>query len=246
RSPIAVLTRPPSPRSEGPAALPLFFERRSRSPLCAADRSGAHCRVSVYDSPRSADWPSTSARASAGPNLPGFQTCVPGATWSDAKNTGHGAEARRRSRRILSPHPLQPEPSVWTRPCRCAVSRELKPPDSGEALRARPQRHLIRNQMLPSHLQRAEQNRSSLPCRFSFPPCSLIAVTQDVSVMLAQRGARTRDHRIKRKVFPRRGSQRGVPSVKSCPQLFYSILFPSPRAAASVCSALRLLPCFVT
>ena len=42
----------------------------------------------------------------------GCRTCVPGATSSDAKNKGHGVEARRRSLRTLSPDPLRPEPSV--------------------------------------------------------------------------------------------------------------------------------------
>src|SRR3954468_10376401 len=37
-------------------------------------------------------------------------------------------------------------------------------------------------------MSQAVQNHSSLPCWISFPPCSLIAITQDVSVMLAQRG----------------------------------------------------------
>ena len=146
-----------------PNSIATFFERRSRSPPCAADRSGARCRVAVSDSPRSADWPSTSALAFAQPNLPGFRPCVPGATLSDAKNTDHAAEARRRSHRTLSPHPLRPGPSAYTRPCTCAVSREPKPPDSGGALRARPHRHLVRNQILPSHPQPAGQNRSSLP-----------------------------------------------------------------------------------
>src|SRR4051794_33272653 len=36
-------------------------------------------------------------------------------------------------------------------------------------------------------MSQAGQNHSSLPCWISFPPCSLIAITQDVSVMLAQR-----------------------------------------------------------
>ena len=147
-----------------PSSIATFFERRSRFRPCAADRSAVRCRAAVSDSPQSADWPLISVLASAEPTHAGFQSSVPCATWSDAKNIVHDAEAQRQSRRTLWPPPLRPEPAACTRPCTFVALHEPKPLDPGGALRARPLGDHPMPYLSPPVVTPGEQCRSSLPC----------------------------------------------------------------------------------